>query len=124
MLHTSLVSFLDGEMSAAKLWQEIEVEVSDCLNTCAAGETGHVIIAEGPEALVTRQHLHVLLGALLEGELPLHSASYIADALIMSDCFDFADNTVTQVISALSDESGPLERQHLETLYRDLLMTV
>ncbi|WP_146148882.1 hypothetical protein [Pseudaminobacter soli (ex Li et al. 2025)] len=111
------MSFLNGEISAGALWHEIEAEVMGCLAaTFADAGVGHVIITDGPKALVTGQHADVLLRALAEGSLPLDAACYIADAMIMSDCFDFGDERVSEALSYLSDESVPFSRQEAEAL--------
>jgi len=117
MLYSSLLSFLNGELSAAGLWHEIEAEVAGCLAaTSMGGGTGQIVITDGPETLVTGQHADALLRALAEGNLPLDAASYIADAMIMSDCFDFADESVSEALFYLSDDSAPLSRQEVEAL--------
>ncbi len=54
------------------------------------------------------QHVGVLLTALREAKLPLKAASYIADALIMSDDFEWEDGAVAEALFFLSDESRPL----------------
>jgi hypothetical protein len=50
----------------------------------------------------------MLLSALAEGHLPLEAASYIADALIMSDDFDFADEGVRRTVLPLRPERTAL----------------
>src|ERR1051325_7485979 len=116
MHHSSFVSFLNGENSADELWQEIEAEVTDCITARHRGEAAHVIITDGPETLITRQHVDVLLRALAEGSLPMDAASYIADALMMSDDFEFADDEVSEALFYLSDESRPSSLQDIAAL--------
>lgn len=114
MLHSSLSSFLNDGCSPDELWREIEAEVSECLAACNEGGSGHVIITDGPETPVAREHVTVLLNALAEAKLPLEAASYIADALIMSDDFSWTDDTVAEALFALSDESKPLTLAEVE----------
>jgi hypothetical protein len=120
MRHSSLLSFLNGEKSADELWQEIEAEVTNCLTATSKGEVGHVIITDGPETLITREYAEVLLRAFAEGSLPMKAASYIADAMIMSDDFDFADDEVTEALFYFSDESRPPSLQDIAALRRRL----
>jgi len=114
--HSSLVSFLNGERLADQFWHDIEAEVTDCLTARSKGDLGHVIITDGPETLIIREHADMLLSALAEGRLPLEAASYIADALIMSDDFDFADEGVSDALFYLSDQSAPPSQHEVEAL--------
>lgn len=116
MRHSSLLSFLNGESLAKQLWEDIESEVRDSLAATAKGGAGHVIITDGPDTVVTRHHADRLLRALADDCLPLAAASYIADALIMSDDFNFADEAVSGALFYLSDESGPLSRDEVHGL--------
>jgi hypothetical protein len=103
---------------------EIEAEVIECLTaTSKLGGVGYVIITDGTEKTVDRRHVDVLVSALAEGTLPLQAAAYIADALIMSDNFNFVDDYVSDVLSFLSDESRPLLREDVQAL-RTRLSTV
>lgn len=114
MQHSSLAAFLNGELSAEQLWSEIAPEVKECETACAKGGAGHVIITDGPMTEIVRAHIAVLLSALANFDLPLDSASYIADALIMSDNFAWEDDAVAEALFLLSDESAPLTRADLE----------
>lgn len=60
----------------------------------------------------------MLLAALADGSLPLEAASYVADAIIMSDDFNFDDMRVTEVLYYLSDETAPLSMGGVEVLRR------
>ena len=108
MRHSSLALFLSGELSPDALWREIEAEVTECIAACAKGGSGQVIITDGPETQVSLEHVATLLTALLEAKLPMKAASYIADALIMSDDFAWEDEAVAKALFFLSDESAPL----------------
>lgn len=46
-----------------------------------------------------------LLAALAEAKLPMEAANYIADALVMSDNFEWSDDAVAEALFFLSDES-------------------
>ena len=120
MQHTSLALFLNGERPGDELWREIEAEVRECLAACAKGGSGHVIVTDGPDMKVGREQVAVLLTALAEAELPLEAASYIADALIMSDDFEWEDDAVADALFFLSDESAPLTLDEVEEAGRRL----
>ena len=112
--HGSLTSFLNGERSADQLWREIETEVKECLAACAKLGSGAVTISDGPKTHISRRQVAVLLSALVEGEIPMDAASYIADAMIMSDDFAWEDEGIADVLFRLSDESAPLTMIDLE----------
>jgi hypothetical protein len=114
MQHSSLASFLNGKRPAEELWREIEAEVRECLAATAKGGSGHVIITDGPDTQVVPKQVAVLLTALAEAELPLDAASYIADALIMSDNFEWENDAVAEALFFLSDESAPLTLNQVE----------
>ena len=86
----------------------------ECRAACAKGGSGHVIITDGPDTEVTREQVPLLLSALADARLPLESASYIADALIMSDRFYWKDDPIAEVVFFLSDESAPLTLAEVE----------
>lgn len=108
MRHSSLMSFLNGELEARDLWLQIEPEVRDCLAGCAKGGSGNVILTDGPNTLILRRHVTVFLAALADEKMPMEAASYVADALIMSDKFEWEDGAVADALFFLSDESAPL----------------
>ncbi len=115
MRHSSLSSFLNGATSATELWQEIDAEVNVCVAAAAKhGGIGHVIITDGPLTRVTWHHVDKLLAELADEKLPLSAASYIADALIMSDDFHWNDETVAEALFFLSDESAPRTLAEIE----------
>ena len=114
MQHGSLTSFLNGERSAEELWREIESEVSDCLAACAKHGSGAVIISDGPETQISRQHVAVLVSALAEDKIPINAASYIADAMIMSDDFTWEDKGIADALFRLANESAPLTMSDLD----------
>ena len=106
MEHCSLVAFLDGSLDAAAFGSEIADEVQACVEACASGRTSHIIITDGPQTEVARSQVITLLEAVKRGELTVEKANYVADALIMSDDFSFADDAVIDAIYFLSDDSG------------------
>ena len=108
MQHSSLTSFLNGERSAEELWREIEVEVTEGIVACAKHGSGPVIISDGPETQISRQHLAVLISALAEEKLPIDAAAYVADAMIMSDDFAWDDKGIADALFRLADQSAPL----------------
>ena len=114
MQHDSLISFLNGERPAAELWAEIEPEVGDCIAGCAKHGSGGVIVTSGPETQISREHVAVLIAALTEDKLPMEAASYIADALIMSDDFVWKDEGIAEALFRLADESAPLTMSDLQ----------
>ncbi|TIW47812.1 MAG: hypothetical protein E5V71_03080 [Mesorhizobium sp.] len=115
MRHSSLSSFLNGATSAKELWQEINAEVNECVAaTAKRGGIGHVIITDGPSMRVKWHHVDKLLGELADEKLPLSAASYIADALIMSDDFHWDDEAVAEALFFLSDESAPQTLAEIE----------
>jgi hypothetical protein len=115
MQHSSLISFLNGEKPPDELWREIGAEVTECV-AATSGGVGHVIVTDGPDTIIDRWHVDLLLSGLADGILPAQAAAYIADALIMSDDFDFADEGVSEVLFFLSDESAPLSREEVRSL--------
>ncbi len=106
MDHSSLTFLLNGELSPKEFWRDIETEVTECIAACAKGGTGHVIITDGPTMQISLKQVAVLLDALAEAKLPLDAASYIADALIMSDDFEWETNRYPRLCS------GYLTRVH------------
>jgi len=114
VLHDTLTSFLNGERSADQLWREIEPEVKECLATCARFGSGAVTISDGPKTQISRRQVAVLISALAAGEIPMVAASYIADAMIMSDDFAWEDEGIADALFRLSDETAPLTMIDLE----------
>lgn len=105
MDHASIVSFLDGTSSPEDFSARISPEVSACIGGCGSVGVGHIIVTSGPFTTVTRDHAARLLRALLGGRLSFDAANYLADGLIMSDDFDFADGAVTEAIHFVADDS-------------------
>ncbi|MES3107360.1 hypothetical protein [Sphingomonas aurantiaca] len=105
MEHATLVAFLSGTLSPEVLAGEIATEVGACNATCQAGGTGYIIITDGPSFEVKREGARRLLAAIAEERLSFELANYVADCLIMSDDFDFADDAVRDSIHFAGDES-------------------
>jgi len=112
--HESLTSFLNGKRSAEDFWREIEPEVNDCIAACAKSGVAAVIVTAGPLTIISSGHVAVLIAALSTSKLPMAAASYIADALIMSDDFEWEGDGVADAMLRLSDESAPLTQGDLE----------
>jgi hypothetical protein len=73
---------------------------------------GHIIVTDGPETMVTRDHAKRLLQAIAENRLPFLSANYAADCLMMSDDFEFAEEVVAEAVEFVADDSrAPTKEQ-------------
>lgn len=107
MEHATLVRFLSGTLSPEVLAGEIATEVGACNAACQAGGSGYIIITDGPSFEVTREGAGRLLAAIAEKRLSFELANYVADCLIMSDDFDFADSAVRDAIHFAEDDSRP-----------------
>lgn len=107
MEHASLVAFLNGDLSPETFGIEIAAEVAACEQGFRSGGVGHIIVTDGPETVVTREHAERLLQALADERLPFLSANYTADCLVMSDDFDFADDAVAEAVHWVADDSRP-----------------
>ena len=118
--YSSLMAFLNRFTPPEALAAEIETEVADCQKNTSKGGAGAVIITSGPRTTITRRQLHVFLAALASGRIPLSSASYIADALVLIEDFDFADEGVEEAVFYVSDESAPFTIEEVQRL-RDRL---
>ena len=111
MEHSSLVAFLSGDLSPEDFGSEIAAEVDACEQGFRSGGVGHIIVTDGPETVVTRDHIRRLLQALAEDRLPFLSANYVADGLMMSDDFELADEVVTEAVAFVADDSRPPTRE-------------
>jgi hypothetical protein len=105
MEHTSLVAFLNGDVSPEDFGSEIAAEVDACEQGFRSRGLGHIVLTEGPETIVTREHARRLLEALAGDRLPFLSANYTADCLVMGDNFDFADDAVAAAVEFVADDS-------------------
>ncbi|MEG3155310.1 hypothetical protein [Sphingomonas sp. RB1R13] len=105
MEHASLVAFLNGHLSPEDFNSEIAAEVDACEHGFRSGGVGHIIVTDGPEIVITRDHARRLLKALADNRLPFLSANYTADCLVMSDDFDFADDAVPDAVHFVGDDS-------------------
>lgn len=119
MNHASIISFLAGTCSPEEFAAEIAPEVAACIQGFATGGVGHIIVTDGPSATIGRDHAARLLRALLEERISFDAANYLADGLMMSDNFDFADAAVAEAIEFVADDSRPpLAREMQEALGR------
>lgn len=114
MEHATLVGFLTGTLSPEALADEITAEVNACNAAFRAGENGYIIITDGPSVEVTREGARRLLVAIAEERLQFELANYVADCIMMSDDFDFADDAVRDAVNFVEDDSRP--PTHAETI--------
>jgi hypothetical protein len=120
MEHSSLVAFLSGNLSPEDFGSEIAAEVDACEQGFRSGGVGHIIVTDGPETVVTREHIRRLLQALVEDRLPFLSANYAADCLMMSDDFEFADEAVAEAVEFVADDSRPPAPEETEAALAQL----
>jgi hypothetical protein len=113
MEHPALVAFLTGLSQAETFGCEITEEVRAHNAALASDGVGSIFLTEGPSTTVTRIHARRLLSAVDAGRLSFEMASYVADALIMSDDFDFEDDAVAEAIFFLQDDSRPPTREEI-----------
>ena len=114
MEHASLVDFLTGKISPEALAKEINAEVIACNAAFHAGEQGYIVITDGPSFEVTRDGARRLLRAVADNRFSFELANYVADCIIMSHDFDFADDAVRDAMHFIEDDSRPPTRD--ETL--------
>jgi hypothetical protein len=110
MDHATLVGFLIGTISPEVLADEITAEVNACEVAFRAGENGYIVITDGPSFEVTREGAKRLLAAVAEERLPFELANYVADCIMMSDDFYFADDAVRDAVHFVEDDSRPPTR--------------
>lgn len=110
MEHATLLGFLNGAFAPQALADEIAAEVNACNAAIRAGENGYIIITDGQSVEVTRDGARRLLAAIAEERLPFKFANYVADCIIMSDDFDFADDAVRNAVHFVADDSRPPTR--------------
>jgi hypothetical protein len=120
MEHASLVAFLKGELSPEDFGSEIAAEVDACEQGFRSGGVGQIIVTDGPETMVTREHARRLLKALADDGLPFLSANYTADCLVMSDDFEFADHAVAEAVQFVADDSRPPTPEETEAALAQL----
>jgi hypothetical protein len=117
MLHASIISFLEGHRSPADFGNEVRGEVAACADGCREHGSGFIVVGDGPEFAVTREHAARLLTAVKTGQLAFDAANYLADGLIMGAGFWFGDDDVADAIHFLADDSSvPTEREILAAL--------
>jgi hypothetical protein len=124
MEHASLVAFLNGVSQPQAFAREIAAEVEACNSALAFGGVGSIIVTDGPSMVVTRESARRLLKAVADGSLSFEAANYVADALIMSDEFDFEDATVNDAIYFLGDDSRPPTSEEVRAALSHLAMIV
>ena len=108
MEHSLLASFLNGNTSPEDFSREIKEEVDACEEGCRSpANAGHIIITDGPQTEVTREHMRRLLQCLLDEAIPWMSANYTGDCLMMSDDFHPQDEAVAEAIEFVANDSRP-----------------
>jgi len=107
MEHSSLVAFLNGDVSPDAFGREISNEVNACEQGFKTEGMGYIMVPDGPTQVITRDHARRLLEAMLSDQLAFLAANYTADCLMMSDNFDFADEAVAEAIAFVADDSRP-----------------
>lgn len=120
MEHASLVAFLNGDLSPETFASEIAAEVHACEEGIRSAGVGRIIVTDGPETVVTREHAKRLLQALADERLPFLSANYTADCLVMSEDFDFADDAVVEAVHFVADDSRPLTAEETKAALAQL----
>lgn len=104
MEYSSLVAFLNGDLSPEAFGRKISNEVNACEQTEGMG---YIMVPDGPTQVITRDHARRLLELVLSDQLAFVAANYTADCLMMSDSFDFADEAVAEAIAFVADDSRP-----------------
>lgn len=120
MEHASLVAFLEGRLAPEKFGDEVGNEVKACNEAFHSGGHGHIIITDGASTVVTRDHAKRLLEAMVEEQLAFEIANYVADCIIMSDDFEFADDAVKDAIYFVEDDSIAPTLDEVRTAIRHL----
>jgi hypothetical protein len=105
MKHSSLVAFLEGQLTPEQFGEEVRDEVAACNEAFRSGGVGYIKIGDGPLTVVTRDHARRLLEVVADNRLPFELANYAADCIIMSDDFEFADHAVNEAIYFIEDDS-------------------
>jgi len=105
MKHSSIISFLHGEMSAGEFLDEVQGEVDECIAGLKTKGVGNIIVKDGPLTIIYRKHAARLFKSVLANELSSEVANYLADGLVMSEDFDFADEVTLEALHFLADDS-------------------
>ena len=117
MKHASLIAFLNGVLPAERFSAEIAGEVDAFCASIKATRQGQVVLTDGPETLLTRDHARRLVQAVIDEALSFEAANYIADGVIMSDSFSWDDDLVGELLHLLADDTPPPTEDEV----RDLL---
>ena len=106
MEHALLTSFLEGRTPPAIFARAIEQEVSACeTGLRSPAKVGYILITDGPQFIITREHMKRLLHCLLDETIPWLSVNYTGDCMMMSSDFEPADDVVEQAIDFVADDS-------------------
>ena len=107
MKPASLIAFLAGSLSPDAFAAEIAREVDAFRASIRTTRQGQIVLTDGPETLLTRDHARRLVQAVIDKALSFEAANYIADAIIMSDSFDWDDDVVGEALHLLADDHPP-----------------
>ncbi|WP_295634103.1 hypothetical protein [Novosphingobium sp.] len=108
MDHALLVSFLDGKTTPEDFSSLINEEVDACVEGIRSpAKVGYIIVTDGPQTTVTREHMRRLLRCMLDRSVPWQSANYTGDCLMMSEDFQPEDEAVVEAIEFVADDSRP-----------------
>jgi len=106
MQHGSIVAFLSGTLSPESLAAEIGPEVAHFRAALKETAEGRIEVSHGPTFEVTREGARRLLAAVADDRLPYDTAGYLADCIVMSDDFDFADEATRDAVFFIEDDTG------------------
>jgi hypothetical protein len=108
MKHSSLIAFLDGELSPSQFSDEIAAEVDECAIALKTTGHGRIFVTDGPETILTRARARRLLVAVADQILSSDAASYVADCIIMGHTFEWEDEMVGEAVHFLADGDNRL----------------
>lgn len=115
MEHSSLVAFLNGDLSPEAFGRQISNEVNACEHGFKTEGIGYIMIPNGSTQVITRDHARRLIEAIFSDQLSFLAANYTADCLMMSGSFEFADGAVAEAIAFVADDSRPPTHDETET---------
>jgi hypothetical protein len=101
-----VTAFLEGKLTPEQFSTEVVEEVSACNEACRSHGEGRIVITDGPDTIVTRDHAKRLLKAVAYQRLTFEIANYTASCIIFGD-FEFADDAVNEAVWLL--EMGDLD---------------
>ena len=106
MEHGSIVAFFSGTLAPEDLAEEIRAEVAYFRSNLKNTGEGRILVTKGTQFVVTRTNVRRLLEAVAKDRLPFDAANYLADCVVASDNFDFADEAVRDAVFFIEDDTG------------------